>query len=208
MTLMDALLRQKEQLESQLRLLEQQMVTVDGQQIGMHEPLIDSDGYPRADMDIMQIRQMRVQTIELQNDLRALMKQIDLALQMHFTTRVGTQSGQINDIDNNNNNNNKNAGGDISSGHNTLTFAVIERVVFDSPAWECGLRDGDRIVSFGDIKQQSSGDKLKKIADLVRDNQDQRIPVAVLRNSDLLQFKLAPHQWDGHGTLGCFVRLS
>ncbi|KAI3642445.1 hypothetical protein MP228_012000 [Amoeboaphelidium protococcarum] len=199
---MDVLLRQKEQLESQLRLLQQQMVTVDGQHVGMHEPLIDRDGYPRADMDIMQIRQMRVQTIELQNDLRALMKQIDLALQMHFTTRVGTQSGQINDKDNN-----KNAGGNASSENGNATFAVIERVVFDSPAWECGLRDGDRIVSFGDIKQQSSGDKLKKIADLVRDNQNQRIQVTVLKNSDTLQFDLVPHEWDGQGTLGCFVRL-
>ncbi|KAI3647695.1 hypothetical protein MP228_007916 [Amoeboaphelidium protococcarum] len=196
---MDVLLRQKEQLESQLRLLQQQMVTVDGEQIGMHEPLIDRDGYPRADMDIMQIRQMRVQTIELQNDLRTLMKQIDLALQMHFTTRVGTQSGQINDKDNN-----KNAGGNASSENANATFAVIERVVFDSPAWECGLRDGDKIVSFGDIKQQSSGDKLKKIADLVRDNQDQIIQVTVVRNTDTLQFDLVPHQWDGQGTLGCF----
>lgn len=47
---------------------------------GMTEPLVDEFGFPRNDIDVYQVRQARHQIICLQNDLKALMKEIENGL--------------------------------------------------------------------------------------------------------------------------------
>lgn len=46
----------------------------------MAESLVDIDGYPRNDIDVHQVRHARHQIICLQNDLKALMKEIEKGL--------------------------------------------------------------------------------------------------------------------------------
>lgn len=45
------------------------------------EKLIDSEGFPRADLDIVAVRTARNRYVCTQNDHKALMKQIDVSLQ-------------------------------------------------------------------------------------------------------------------------------
>ena len=47
---------------------------------GMKGNLVDSEGFPRADIDIPQVRSMRGRVACLQTDLSAVMKQIEQGL--------------------------------------------------------------------------------------------------------------------------------
>ena len=47
----------------------------------MQTPLVDEDGFPRADIDIYAVRHARVRVIELRNDLKAVMDSIMNGLQ-------------------------------------------------------------------------------------------------------------------------------
>ena len=47
----------------------------------MQTPLVDEDGFPRADIDIYAVRHARVRVIELRNDLKAVMDSIMSGLQ-------------------------------------------------------------------------------------------------------------------------------
>lgn len=49
--------------------------------IGMREALVDSDGFPRNDIDVYQVRHARHQINTLQNDLKSLLKEIEKGLE-------------------------------------------------------------------------------------------------------------------------------
>lgn len=49
--------------------------------IGMRDPLVDADGYPRNDIDVYQVRHARHQINTLQNDLKSLLKEIEKGLE-------------------------------------------------------------------------------------------------------------------------------
>ena len=62
------------ELETQLSILKAENVT-------MQTPLVDSEGFPRADIDVWAVRTARVKIIELRNDLRDIMDAIGKALE-------------------------------------------------------------------------------------------------------------------------------
>lgn len=47
----------------------------------MTESLVDEEGFPRNDIDVYQVRHARQQIICLQNDLKALMKEIEKGIE-------------------------------------------------------------------------------------------------------------------------------
>lgn len=47
----------------------------------MRDPLVDADGFPRNDIDVYQVRHARHQIINLQNDLKSLLKEIEKGLE-------------------------------------------------------------------------------------------------------------------------------
>ena len=47
----------------------------------MNTPLVDRDGFPRADIDVYNVRIARTRVIELKNDMTAVMDEIGKALQ-------------------------------------------------------------------------------------------------------------------------------
>lgn len=58
----------------------------------MQTPLVDSEGFPRADIDVWEVRHARVRIIELRNDLSAVMDTIMNGLQGVFDPAVSTSS--------------------------------------------------------------------------------------------------------------------
>lgn len=59
--------------------------------VGMHESLIDECGFPRNDIDVMQVREARNKIICMQNDLKAVMQQIGSGLEeVHADARMST----------------------------------------------------------------------------------------------------------------------
>lgn len=61
----------------------------------MHGPLVDSEGFPRNDIDTYKVRQARQQIICLQNNHKALMKEIEqLIHQVHAEAREEAELAQ------------------------------------------------------------------------------------------------------------------
>nr|XP_044989036.1 26S proteasome non-ATPase regulatory subunit 9 isoform X2 [Jaculus jaculus] len=78
----EALMRRKEEIEAQIKAYYDVLESQKG--VGMNEPLVDREGYPRADVDLYQVRTARHNIICLQNDHKAVMKQVEEALhQLH-----------------------------------------------------------------------------------------------------------------------------
>ncbi|RWS25722.1 26S proteasome non-ATPase regulatory subunit 9-like protein [Leptotrombidium deliense] len=47
------------------------------QKVGMNDPLVDAEGFPRNDIDVYQVRTARNKIICLQNDGKEVMRQIE-----------------------------------------------------------------------------------------------------------------------------------
>lgn len=73
-----ALMSRKDAIEAEL---EAQSSILKANSSTLNSPLLDSEGFPRADIDIWAVRHARVRIIELRNDLTALMDSIAIALQ-------------------------------------------------------------------------------------------------------------------------------
>ena len=48
--------------------------------MGINTPLVDREGYPRADIDVFRARTLRKRFIEVQNDYKAMQKKIERGL--------------------------------------------------------------------------------------------------------------------------------
>jgi 26S proteasome non-ATPase regulatory subunit 9 len=201
----------KEEIEN--RLTELNQILFQEGNVGMHEELVDRDGYPRADIDLFKVRQTRQEINCLQNDHKALMKQIEKELNKKYINmkneeKFGEES--FHQIKNNNNNNNNNNSSNGNHKH-LKPFLKITHVDENSPSHEAGLKKDDLIVQFGPHRH-SNTDKitLTLIADHVQSHVNKIILLNVLRkesqndlNPQYVKIKLFPKAWSGHGVLGC-----
>jgi 26S proteasome non-ATPase regulatory subunit 9 len=73
-----ALISQKENIEAEL---DAQFSILKVNNIDMTTPLVDREGFPRADVDLYAIRHARKRINELRNDYKAVMNEIETALQ-------------------------------------------------------------------------------------------------------------------------------
>ena len=73
-----ALMARKDALEAEM---DAQYSILQNNSVTMDTPLVDRDGFPRADIDVWAVRHARVRIIELRNDHKGLMDRIMAALQ-------------------------------------------------------------------------------------------------------------------------------
>ena len=76
-----ALMARKEGIEAQISA---QFSILEANHCTMQSPLVDPEGFPRADIDVWEVRHARVKIIELRNDLKAVMDDIFSGLQNVF----------------------------------------------------------------------------------------------------------------------------
>lgn len=72
------LMQRKDTIEAEI---EEQIIILKANNCDMRSPLVDAEGFPRADIDIYAVRGARVRIIELRNDLSSVMDSIAKALQ-------------------------------------------------------------------------------------------------------------------------------
>lgn len=84
-----ALMSRKDAIEAEL---EAQSSILKANSSTLNSPLLDSEGFPRADIDIWAVRHARVRIIELRNDLTALMDSIAIALQAVYAVEPRAES--------------------------------------------------------------------------------------------------------------------
>lgn len=195
----------------------------------MTEVLVDQEGYPRADIDIYQVRIARNRIIckyvfrsqkpakldftfsGLRNDLKKITQQIEEALHnLHSQQREGLglpedKPSILSEFD-----------------ENSIPFAKIGTVTDGSPADKAvsykkfatfyrdlimllqGLKVDDLILGFGSLRPDNFTN-LQDIAKVVQHSVDREIPLCVKRSNRLFPLTLVPKAWDGRGLLGCVL---
>lgn len=181
----------------------------------MQTALVTADGFPRADIDVAQIRTTRSKMICLRNDYKALMRQIEDALHEHHAN-LGTSddTGSANAIVSsattsedvgarNHSTVSATDGGDTES---KRVFAKVNSVVDASPAHLAGLQANDLILQFGDV-DYTNHENLTRVAQVVKDSEGQEIRIVVQRVAGQnVTLVLVPRRdWGGRGSLGCHL---
>eukprot|EP00743_Colponemidia_sp_Colp-15_P002405 GILK01002608.1.p1 GENE.GILK01002608.1~~GILK01002608.1.p1 ORF type:complete len:227 (+),score=24.04 GILK01002608.1:83-682(+) len=160
---------------------------------GLKEPLVDREGFPRADIDLFHVRTLRNRLACLQTDHMQLMKKIEDGLYLIHSAVIpekepeGTSSKPA------------------AHQPRMQPFALIDEVSAGSPAEDAGLKVGDRVVEFGTVNI-SNHNNLQAVAEVVKSHVDQDIQLVVQRTADLVKITLRPHTWSGRGLLGCHLK--
>ena len=166
---------------------------------GIKSPLVDDEGFPRADIDLFNVRNKRQRLAIINTDYKSLMSEIEISLQevlrSDTTTTVGSSSST--------------AGVNTSSTAPVTVYskaiAIIDEILDGSPAHTAGMMDGDELLKFGSTVTADTTDALNAIPAVVRDNVNQRISITVRRKGVLVSVILIPKTWSGRGLLGCHL---
>ncbi|XP_063640885.1 26S proteasome non-ATPase regulatory subunit 9 isoform X2 [Pan troglodytes] len=144
------LMRRKEEIEAQIKANYDVLESQKG--IGMNEPLVDCEGYPRSDVDLYQVRTARHNIICLQNDHKAVMKQVEEALhQLHARDK----EKQARDMAEAHKEAMSRKLGQSESQGPPQAFAKVNSISPGSPASIAGLQADDEIVEFGSVNTQN-----------------------------------------------------
>ncbi|KAI7833215.1 putative 26S proteasome non-ATPase regulatory subunit Nas2 [Kickxella alabastrina] len=184
------LLKQKAVLENELILLDQQLHQ---QGATRTSKFTDSEGFPRSDIDILAIIELRRNLNCKQNDLKALVGEIEQAIYNVHQQQQQKEDG-------------KEA---VGSEKFTKPFARVNMVAPGSPASEAGLMVGDSIVEYGKVNE-SNHEKLKMLIKETTENIGCPVKVKVERvlegKPKMVSVDLVPRRgWGGDGLLGCFI---
>jgi 26S proteasome non-ATPase regulatory subunit 9 len=195
---------------------------------GVEGRLTDEEGFPLPNLDLTAVRTARNKLISkykyhlilivLQNDLKNLMNDIESQMQIYFKnqnenkTKIETKDSEFD----------KNEpipmqifeDDKITAPKLTTPFATVSMVAEGSPAEECGLKVGDKIIRFDNILYFGvSPNPLQKVAEIVGKKINSEIPIEIMRHGtgdsiEFLTINLVPHQWSGQGVLGCKLNLA
>lgn len=194
--------RKKDDIEAELKALGG---VLDSHGVDMNTSLLTNDGFPRADIDVAQIRTTRARIIRLRNDYTALMTRIEKFLHDHFASLDENESAPVASTSNS-------QGILLDSVSTPLDppFAKINTVAAGSPAESAGLKPGDEIRNFGYVNR-ANHDNLRKVAECVQGNEGNNVFIKVSRPDGVaerqeLRLTLTPRKdWGGRGLLGCHI---
>ncbi|RWR91162.1 26S proteasome non-ATPase regulatory subunit 9 [Cinnamomum micranthum f. kanehirae] len=134
---------------------------------GISGNLLDSEGFPRSDIDISSVRSDRHRLSELRNDYKDLTDKInENLLLLHSARRSQNVALPIKDAEGSNNSEFLHSDGSTSVSSRDgipedsptsmevepivmVPFAIVDEIAEASPAAEDGLQLGDQIVKFG-----------------------------------------------------------
>ena len=188
----------------------------DGQP-GLHGSLLDSEGFPRADVDIHTIRRDRHRVAILKTDYVELTKALDEGLtRLHALARADG-SAELNswlpapqaeppkrprveplshppspspmDVE------------PVAVVESQVPWAVVDEVVGGSPAAEAGLALGDCLLAVGSAQTLAATPEVVRAAA----ESGATLTVHLLRRGQAMALRLSPRVWEGRGVLGCHL---
>ncbi|KAL9088012.1 MAG: hypothetical protein Q9165_006353 [Trypethelium subeluteriae] len=159
------LMAKKDSIEAELTALGS---VLDSHGVNMNTGLTTFDGFPRADIDVAQIRTTRARIIRLRNDYKTVMTLIEDGLHAHHeqmqerssSTASASTPAAV-------------SGSSQDPGSNQaveVSFAKVNSIAPGSPAETAGLRVGDRVTVFGTANWMNH-EKLSKVAQVVSENE-------------------------------------
>ncbi|XP_003420343.1 26S proteasome non-ATPase regulatory subunit 9 isoform X1 [Loxodonta africana] len=195
------LMRRKDEIEAQIKANYEVLESQKG--VGMNEPLVDGEDYPRSDVDLYQVRTARHNIICLQNDHKAVMKQVEEALHQLHARDKEKQARDIAEAQNEAMSHRP----DLSPSESPCpprAFAKVNSISAGSPASLAGLQVDDEIVEFGSVNTQNF-QSLQNVGSVVQHSEGKPLNVTVIRRGERHQLRLVPTRWVGKGLLGCNI---
>ncbi|KAH7293597.1 hypothetical protein KP509_28G032000 [Ceratopteris richardii] len=217
-----ALMDKRSELETEMNVIISRLCRPGGP--GLEGNLLDREGFPRADIDIFQVRGDRQRLSVLRNDHKSLTEQIEKNIGiLHSTHTVltlpqkRTAEGEevhprsIPTTDSESSRLTSQTPPIVPSSRTAemhppagLPFAVFDEVQEGSPAKLDGIMIGDQLIKFGSVE---GGDNvLIRLAAEGHMNEGKAVPVIVLRRGVQVQLTVTPRPWSGPGLLGCHVQ--
>jgi 26S proteasome non-ATPase regulatory subunit 9 len=197
----------KQRIEEEISMLTE---VLESTPAGVSGPLVDREGFPRADCDLWMVRTNRKSRICLTNDQKAIMKEIDQYLKLlHEAQRreglVQEHSAATATVG-------EKAKPEMSAREKLAAdckrlpgLLKVESVTAQSPASIAGLQVGDEVVSFQGVVKSQKGNTLATVAETVKDHVGKRMQIVVRREGQMLVLDLTPNHWHGPGLLGCKI---
>lgn len=193
---------------------------------GLKDSLCDSEGYPRNDIDLYDIRRKRNRLAIINTDYKIIMKEIENELKLIYSNKNENNNEKINENENvdlieqsSSSSSSGSSSTALSSSSSSLSinnsnnlipksilipFAIIDEILPNSPAQLDGLVDGDKLLKFGPI-EGTMENPLTLIPRVVLDNSNHVIYLLVNRNGEEINISLTPRSWSGRGLLGCHL---
>ncbi|KAL4571366.1 hypothetical protein LXL04_018124 [Taraxacum kok-saghyz] len=169
---------------------------------GLSGNLVDSEGFPRSDLDIPVVRADRHKLAELRNDYKSTTEKISQKIELLHSARIAPKSSTAIDTGSNSqvvDNPSLISGMDVDVDV-SRPFAMVDEISEESPAAEDGLQLGDQIVKFGNVEY---GDNLlPRLASEAQMNQSRPVPMIVMRQGTSVNLSVTPRTWRGRGLLG------
>ncbi|KAJ1625857.1 hypothetical protein T492DRAFT_1036641 [Pavlovales sp. CCMP2436] len=186
---------------------------------GLRGPLVDAEGYPRADVDVHSTRTLRNAHARNNTDHKALMGAIEVKMHAIYalpaTARAPpaaatpavtvakspavsagpadppVRSASAMDVD------------------DEAAFALVDEVMGGGPAEGSGLRVGDALLRFGEVSA-TTPEALSAVARAVGAAGGAEISIVVKRRGaggteEVFTLGLRPRRWEGRGLLGCHL---
>ncbi|KTW26010.1 hypothetical protein T552_03280 [Pneumocystis carinii B80] len=175
----------KQELQSLSQVLSQNNVN-------METSLIDEEGFPRSDINIVEVRMARARINRLRNDYRELTDSMETILHdIHVLNGPSIVQEPI-----------------------YRPFAKVNYIMHKSPAYLAGLHEGsillgDLIKKFGTV-HAGSHDTISAVSRLVQASENKEIEILVVRKIDSketdINLVLIPQKdWGGGGSLGAYI---
>ncbi|KUF99700.1 hypothetical protein AM588_10010148 [Phytophthora nicotianae] len=214
----EAAVKAKEAIEAEIEAVVAELTS--GNNPGLDGPLVDAEGFPRADIDVYRVRQLRHTLALKQTDHQTTMKKIEELLPRVFDARSSgkqqevknsttTTDPQVNDATERMRKLESEWKQKMSEvkpeERDLLPFAVVESVQRESPAELAGLQAQDHVLRFG-TADASNHRELAAVRDIVQRNIGSSIRVVVRRQTEILALELTPQTWRGPGVLGCLLQ--
>lgn len=212
---MKELMDKRAELENEIAELTAQLEGSSGpsKAAGVRGPLVDAEGFPRADIDVYAVRGARHRLAVLNTDHGEVMRAIEKRLEELHAKRGAVHVDRPKPAPK------LKAGASEEKPRPDVPFAAVTSVEEDSPADEAGLLVGDRVLQFGDIALVAAAGKtgapptVQQLFDslpvLVAASVDKPVEIELLRTignqSDRMRVTMTPKKWKGRGLLG--VRL-
>ncbi|XP_023245269.1 26S proteasome non-ATPase regulatory subunit 9 [Copidosoma floridanum] len=189
------LMKEKEKIEAELASANN-ILSTNG--VSMTDELTDSQGYPRNDINVYQVRHARHKIICLQNDHKAIMQKIERGLhKVHQCAGIGGTANAQEET--------PATSSGLQDGNFLLEpFLRVNLVSPGSPAELAGIQTEDLILEFGSITS-SNFNSLKDIGSIVENSRYKNVAVKIKRGSNTFALTLIPRPWSGKGLLGCNV---
>lgn len=215
-----SLMDKRSALESEMNSIIARLSQIPGAP-GLSGNLIDSEGFPRSNIDVPLVRAERRRLAELRNDYTDITDKINQNIHILHSTRPGNH--KISDNDDGSVMQTSSTAETVAStpSQNVLVslspnsmdvdvlvsrpFAVVDEIADASPAVEDGLQLGDQILKFGNV--EAGENLLHRLASEAQSSMGQTVPVVIMRQGTVINLTVTPRTWQGRGLLGCHFRI-